>query len=187
MSTGRAGSGARRRLQCATCRRRAFTLFELILVIVIVALIGMIALPELQGSANIRLTTAANALAADIEFCENECITHPDTLYVICFSSSSNRYWIALASSPTVPISHPEDALPYQNDFLTGRNVQLTGVSLSSVSIGAGLTTLSPDAYGCPGLASDATITLSNGTLKITLTVNASTGDVSIAGAVPGP
>jgi prepilin-type N-terminal cleavage/methylation domain-containing protein len=168
----------------AGCRpRRGFTLFEVILVVVVVGLIGMLAVPEFTGTSRMRLTTAANVLAADIEFCENDCITHPNDLRVIKFNTTSNTYWMALASAPDTPVSHPEDSLPYLNDFRTGRNVHLAGISISSISIGSGATSITPDAYGCPNLSADATITLTDGTYSITVTVNANTGDVTIGTA----
>ncbi len=172
-------------------RRRAgaFTLFEIMLVIAIIGLIGLIAVPQFSGQSGMRLTTAANVLASDIEFCENECISHPDALRVIKFDTTNNRYWIALASSTSVPISHPADSLPYLNDFATGRNVRLAGVSISAISIGSGGTVITPDIYGCPGLATDATITLTNGTTTVTVTVNANSGDVTVGApvAIAGP
>ncbi len=140
----------------------------------------MLAKPQFTGSSRMRLTTAANVLAADIEFCENDCITHPNDLRVIRFNTSNNTYWVALVSSADTPINHPEDSMPYQNDFLTGRNVRLTGISISSISIGSSATSITPDAYGSPNLSADATVNLTDGTYTITITINASTGDVSI-------
>jgi Tfp pilus assembly protein FimT len=168
-------------------RAEAFTLFELLLIVCILAVVGMLAMPKLSGSSRIRLATAANVLAGDIEFCENECITNPQALRVIRFDSANTRYWIAPASSPTVPINHPLDSQPYLNDFATGRNARLSGTTISAVTLPNGSSTLTPDAYGCPGLASNATIILTDGQYKVTVTVDGSTGDVSISDLAPYP
>jgi hypothetical protein len=153
----------------------------------IIGLIGMIAVPQFSGQSSMRLTMAANVLAADIEFCENECVSHPDALRLIKFDTTNNLYWIALASNTSVPISHPADSLPYQNDFATGRNMRMAGVSISAISIGTNGTAITPDIYGCPGLTQDATITLTNGTATVTVTVNANSGDVTVGTPVALP
>ena len=163
--------------------RRAFTLFEIVLVVLILGIIAAALVPPLGNNlSSPRLRTAANVLAGDIDFCASECIAQPSAPRVITFDTANNKYTV-LDFNASAPIKHPADSLDFINDFATGRNAQLAGVTLQSVVSGASpKTAVAFDAYGRPLLSSDLVITLAYHTQTLTVTVNASTGDVSIAG-----
>jgi hypothetical protein len=125
---------------------------------------------------------AANVLAADIEYCASECIAQPSTPRAISFDVTHNRYSVMDFSTST-PLKHPLDGSNYTNDFSTGRNAQLAGVSIRSVtSDDTPLASLAFDPYGRPLLDHDVIITLAFQGSTLTLQVSATTGDVSISG-----
>lgn len=168
--------------------RRGFSVVELLIVVMIIGIIGMIAVPAASHLRAPRLRTAADILAADLEFCQSESIHEPSALRIVRFDVSNNRYWLALAASQATPISHPADSLPYRNDFSTGRNRVLQGVRLVSIS---GVTcypwNLAFDAYGKPQLTQSPVITLAADGKQITVTVDATTGDVTVGNVQAAP
>jgi hypothetical protein len=151
--------------------------------VLIVGLIGAIAIPQATGLHNGRLMTAANMLASDIEFCQSQCINDPGYLSVLVFDVPNNQYRIALAATPTVPISHPADSQPYVTDFATGRSAALTGVTLSGTA-NLAASTLGFDSFGRPSITQNATVTLAADGNQMTLTIDAATGEVTIGAAV---
>ena len=162
---------------------RGFTLFELVLVVLILGIIAAALVPPIASNIRSpRLKTASNVLAADIEFCESECIAQPNAPRVISFSTANNTYTLLDFNAGTA-ITYPGDGTSYVNDFSTGRNAQLSGVTLTSVvSGGSAVALVTFNSYGKPLLTSDLVITLSYNSQTLTVTVNATTGDISIAG-----
>lgn len=162
---------------------RGYTLAEMLIVVVIVGLIGSLAIPQAVGLRTPRLRTAASVLAADLEFCQSQNINDTAAHYVMVFNVPNQTYLMALSTTPTVPISHPGDAQPFLNDFTTGRNSGLTGVTLQKVTnvpTTNGRVTLSYDCFGKPQISQNATFTLLADGNTMTLTLDASTGDITI-------
>ena len=167
--------------------RRAFTLFEMTVVVLIIGIASAAILAAVGGDIrSAKLATAANVVATDIEFCQGECINHPDSLRQIKFDLTNNKYSVQIGST-VVP--HPADSLPFTNDFSTGRNAQLSGVTLTGLVMGSTTPNLlSFDAYGRPStdpsgtppITSDFVITLTYRGNTMHVTVKQSTGDVTI-------
>lgn len=129
-----------------------------------------------------RLRTAANVLAADIDYCASECIAQPSNPRVIQFDLSNNKYSMLDFNAGTV-LKFPGDGQDFINDFSTGRNAQFSGVTIRSItSGGSAVTSLAFDAYGKPLLTADLIITLGYNNQTLTLTVKYTTGDVTISG-----
>jgi Tfp pilus assembly protein FimT len=161
----------------------AFTLFEIVLVVLIMGIVAAALVPPVGANLySPRLRMAANVLAADIEYCASECIAQPSTPRAITFDIAHNRYSI-IDFSTSAPLKHPLDGSNFTNDFSSGRNAQLSGVSIQSVtSAGTPLTSLAFDPYGRPLINNDVIITLAFQGNTLTLQVSATTGDVSITG-----
>ncbi len=164
-------------------RAGGFTFFELVLVLLIIGIAAAALVPAVNG--NIRspkLRTAANVLAADIEYCASECIAQPSSPRAITFDTVNNKYTVVDFSAGTA-VTNPGDGQTFVNDFSTGRNAQLSGVSITGLAMGSGtLSALTFDAYGKPLITADFVITLSYNGQTMTITVKMGTGDVSIAG-----
>lgn len=156
---------------------------EILIVVAILGIVVAAAVPVVEN--NIRspkLKTAANVLASDIEFTASECIGHPNDPRAIVFDTTHNKYTVEDFSSGQA-INNPGDGLTFVNDFSTGRNAQLSGVSITGITMGGStLTTLTFDAYGKPVTTADLVITLSYNGQTMTVTVKQTTGDTSIAG-----
>ncbi len=166
----------------SSSRHRAFTLFEIVLCLLILGIAAAMVLPAAANAGSPRLRSAANALAADIDFCSSECIAQPSAPRAITFDPTHNKYTVIDFHAGTA-INFPGDSLPYVNDFATGRNAQLTGVSIASITMGgATLSSLTFNAYGKPLITANLVITLTYNGTNMVVTVNSATGDVSITG-----
>jgi prepilin-type N-terminal cleavage/methylation domain-containing protein len=164
-------------------RVRAFTLFEVVLVILILGIVAAALVPPLGNNLySPRLRTAANMLASDIDLCASESIAQPSAPRAVNFDTTGNKYTL-LDFKALTTLKNPADSQDYVNDFSTGRNAQLAGVTLQSVLSGGNpVTTVAFDAYGRPLLAADLVITLACNSQILTVTVKSTTGDVSISG-----
>jgi Tfp pilus assembly protein FimT len=168
---------------------RGYTLFEVVLTVMIVGLIGLIAIPVISSTTSAPgLKTAANMLASDIEYVESASISTPQAMRVLRINLSNNRYWVATAAATETPITSPADGQPYLNDFATGRSARLSGVTIRSVSgIGtSGQTsfTIAFNAYGVPTGSSGNNIVITLGTANnttMTVTIDGTTGEVTIS------
>ncbi len=172
----------------AARRRLGYTYFELIMVVAIIGIAGLIVVPLATGNlTSSRLRTAANILAADIEYTLSECINRPDDPRVIFFEPAQNRYTVNAVSGGTA-INHPMDGQPFINNFSTDRNAQLSGITLDSVTMGnSAMALLTFDPYGKPIITSDLLITLRYGQQRLVVQVNRRTGETSIYDAAPLP
>jgi prepilin-type N-terminal cleavage/methylation domain-containing protein len=164
-------------------RVRAFTLFEMVLVVLILGIVAAALVPPIGNNLySPRLRTAANVLASDIDFCASESIAQPSAPRAVAFDTTRNKYRLVDFKALTI-LKHPADSQDYVNDFATGRNAQLAGVTIQSVLSGGNpVGTVAFDAYGRPLLPADLVITLAFHRQTLTLTVKSTTGDVSITG-----
>ena len=160
---------------------RAFTLMELLTVVCILGIIAAALVPPIEGNVfSPRLRTAANVLAADIDFCASECIAQPSSPRAIIFST--NKYSLIDFNAGNT-LKFPADGQDYVNDFANGRNAQLSGVTLQSItSGGTPVTSVTFDAYGRPLLPADLILTLAFKGSAMTVTVKYTTGDITITG-----
>jgi prepilin-type N-terminal cleavage/methylation domain-containing protein len=163
--------------------RRAFTLFELVLVVLIIGIAAAAIVPAIGNNLHSsELSTAANMLASDIDFCASTCISQPEAPCAITFDTTHNQYSVIDVNSGGV-LTAPMDGLPYVNDFATGRNAQIAGVTITGLVMGSGtLTSLTFDPYGKPVTTADFVITLTYNGQSMSVTVSHLTGDVSISG-----
>jgi prepilin-type N-terminal cleavage/methylation domain-containing protein len=158
---------------------RAFTLVEVIMVLLVLGIAAAMVVPAVGSNLYAaRLKTAANVLASDIEFCQSECIAQPSAPRAVVLDVASNTYKLVVFSS-NATIKHPADGQNFVNDFATGRNAQLSGVSITAVT-GGTPATLTFDGYGRPLITADMVITLAFSGQTMTVTVAKGTGDVSI-------
>ena len=82
-----------------------FSLMEIMLVFVIIAVLSTISMPAMRGfTASRRLKTSAQAVADTLAFARDMAITEKTT-HLIVFDVDTNRYW--LASSETFDVQNP--------------------------------------------------------------------------------
>ncbi len=155
-----------------------FSVIEILVVLVILAIVAMVAIPAASSAGGMQLRSAANMIAADLEYAKSMAITRTQDFSVV-FDCSNESYRI---ENPDGVIPHP---VKKGFDYI----VNLPAAGLDKVDIvdadfdSAG--TVKFDYLGSPHNASggplgSGVITLRASGATITITVEPVTGFVSI-------
>ena len=152
---------------------RGFTLIEVIVVIVIISIAAAMVVPMMSSADDIQLRSAANKLAADLEYAKSMAISRGQS-YTVVFDATAESYQIQ-NSSGTV-ITHPIRKGAYIEQF--GGTSGLTKVKISNANFnGTSLVTF--DSIGSPDNGGTATLTAADDTIIVN--VEAVTGYISIS------
>lgn len=108
---------------------RAFTLAELILVVVILSIAALMALPFAVSGSSMQLRSAANMIAADMEYAKSMAISR-GSYYKVVFDDEQEKYEIR--DSENNPIDHPIRKSDYVVDF--SRDSRLNRVNIANVN-----------------------------------------------------
>lgn len=156
------------RLPWAAPAAHAFTLIELTIVVVILALVAAIAVPRFAGAAvRARVSAAADRVAADIRLTRTEAMK-VSTVRKISFDSLTLQYTIA-------GVRHLDTAA---GNYVVKLAEEPYLISTLKVDLG-GDNTLVFDGFGVPD--SGGTIELLSGAYKRTVTVQADAGVASVS------
>lgn len=155
---------------------RGFTLIDLMMTIAVIAILAVALMPAMSPEAPLRLVAAGTMLSSDIEYAQSATLAAPSDPTVVRFDPDANRYYLALASTPDVPITRPSGGEPYDVILGEGIAADLAGVSIAITD--ATDDTVIFDAFGRLGQLDDVTITLTNGAGDLTIVVRATTGSV---------
>lgn len=169
-----------------TTRRPAVTLVELMIVVVVLGIVAALAAPLLAETDVTRVNEAAKLLVADLQFAQMYAINHGNEISGLRVESGGTAYSVVTDASPpftcgsaTAVTDEINDA-PYVTTFGTGRVAELTGVTVSAYSLDGDACVVF-DTFGALDQTSDASITLSAGGNTVTVTIDAATGEPSIA------
>jgi prepilin-type N-terminal cleavage/methylation domain-containing protein len=158
----------------------AFTLVELMIVMVILSIAALLAVPMITSAADSQIRSACNMIAADLEYAKSMSISRQQD-YSVVFDVASDSYEIR-DESGTV-ISHPVKvgtdfvvALPSESRL---SKVRITSVSFDSTS------TITFDYLGSPFNGSGSSlnsgsVVLEAGNFEMTITVQPVTGFLTI-------
>ncbi len=163
----------------APLAHRAFTIVELLIVLVVLAIAATLVVPLLATPHPTKLTAAAELIAADLGFAQTESITHADDPRVVTFNTSTSSWLVAKKSAPDTPITEPVTQAPYNTQLGTGRASQLAGVAIQSYSLG-GDARLGFGKFGELDQTATATITLAAGGWTLVISVDPTSGEVSL-------
>ena len=148
-------------------------------VLVCLAVSVMIITPTLGHRPTMQLSEAAGMVAGDLEFAQMDSMAHADDTRVFVIDQATNSYRIAAKSNPAVPITHP-DQNPYLTTFGVGRAGVLTGVTITKYDFG-GDAILGFKEQGDLDQVTPATIELSSGGKKVTITIDPLSGRATIS------
>jgi len=133
------------RRACPEPRRGAFTLMELLAVMVILGMVSAVVLPQFSDHDDSIVTSAARELTADLLYAQSRAIATGRTHYVV-FDAAHGKYAVMDSIDPPNVIRHPVQTAPFEVVIGSG---PLQGVSTSVIDFD-GQTTLAFDALGTP-------------------------------------
>jgi len=159
-----------------SARRRAtgFTLVELVVMIIVLAIAAAMILPQVTGMSEVAAQSAARRAVADLEYAQNHAVVSQASVSVT-FNTAANSYRVHL-SNESDPLIHPITKKAYEVDLDT--EIGCEGVSLASVNF-AGGSVVTFNALGAPDNA--GTLDLTAGAQTYRVSVAAVTGRVSVA------
>ncbi len=150
-----------------------FTVIELLIVVVIIAIAALLAVPMITSAAGIQVRSAANMVAADLEYAKSMAISRGQDFSVV-FDEAGDSYRIK--NQDVDPIPHPvKKGFDYLIDFRG--DSRLDKVDIADVDFNStGLVTF--DCLGSPD--SGGIITLQAGGTTMRISVEPVTGFISI-------
>ncbi len=167
-------------------RPRAFSLMEMLMVVVIIGIAAVIVIPMTTQAAPLRLQALARQIVADIMQAQSDSITLQRS-HAITFSSTG--YVIAPVTGSTI-----ETGLDVIEQRTIGgaANQDYAGVTVTQITFPANILVF--DALGCPVQsagsdqpASDAYLEVAMGVDRYRIWVRAFSGGVEVLSVPPGP
>ena len=162
-----------RRSPSRSSRRAGFTLAELIVVLVIVAIAAAMVVPYAFGTSS-QAVSAARMIASDLQYAQNTAITDQQSVSVY-FDAQGRNY--SLRYNESTYLKHPITREDYIVDFDTLEGFE--SMTIVSVDFG-GDSTVTFDVLGAPEPAGGGTITVRAGHHVYRLEVSAATGNVTV-------
>jgi len=162
-----------------------FTLIEMMIVIVILGIAAAVAVPMMSSAASMQIRSAANMIAADLEYAKSMAISRGQVYWVV-FDTANESYTIQDVNDTT--IAHPiKKGTNYSVDF--ANDGRLDRVDISSVTLSPAGHRIGFDYLGSPYSRASGTtvnnlnagtITLQAGSMTKTITVEPVTGFISV-------
>lgn len=159
---------------------RGFTMIEIIIVAVIITIAAMVAIPMMTSAASMQIRSAANMIAADLEYAKSMAISKGQNFSVV-FDQITETY--SIRNQDDVVIPHPvKKGFDYTIDFRN--DGRLNKVDIDDVDFDA-TNKIKFDYLGSPYNANNeplnsGVITLQAGGTTMMVTVEPVTGFISI-------
>jgi prepilin-type N-terminal cleavage/methylation domain-containing protein len=156
--------------------RCAFTLIEIIVVVIIISIAALIAIPVFSGASEMQLSAAADKLAADMEYAKSLAVTTQRNHKVV-FDTNADSYDIWGFDSGTSTWKIVTDPVK-KSDFVVvySQEGRLSRVGITATTFTGN--TVEFNYTGAP--VQGGTITLSAGGNPIIVSVESATGYISI-------
>lgn len=165
-------------------KKEAFTIVELIVVVVILGIAALLAVPMISSAADVQVRSAANMIAADLEYAKSMAISTQQNHSVV-FDSANESYHLQDASAN--PIEHPMKA---GSDFVVNlqSDSRLSRVDIASADFEPGSqSAVTFDYLGSPysgtttaNPLNSGQILLQAGSFSLTVAVEPMTGYVTV-------
>lgn len=151
-----------------------FTLAEMIIVVVILAIAAAMAIPMFSSAGSMKAASAADTIAADLEYAKSMAISRGRS-YSVVFDTATESYRVE--DQDGVVIAHPvKKGFNYVVDFR--KESSLSGVDMTSANFG-GTGSVTFDFLGSPD--NGGTVGLSSGGFSVSVIVEPVTGFISIS------
>jgi prepilin-type N-terminal cleavage/methylation domain-containing protein len=180
--------GVQDRPVCGTRKTRsAFTLVEILMVVIILGIGSAVIIPQLSGRDDLKVSAASRSLMADLLYAQNQAIFTQTRQYV-AFDITNQKYTVLSGTWPGTAVTHPMTKDPFVVNFGTA-STNFKEVLVVSADFGSGRTTLGFDPLGAPlSIAADGTATtlttgtvlLRSGTFDLTVRIEPYTGELTV-------
>lgn len=171
-----------------TTRDRAFTLVEILCVVMILGIVSAAILPQISNRDDQKAIAGARALVADLLYAQNRAIAQQKTHYVQ-FDTANQNYKVLEAISPATVIKHPVDGSTYQVNYGTAATDGRKACAIHSAAFDT-RNTLAFDSLGIPYSYNSGTgaltalsagsVVIKSGTYQITVTVAPFSGELRV-------
>ena len=164
-------------------QRSGFTMIEILIVVVIIAIAAMMAIPMMTSAGSMQIRSAANMIAADLEYAKSMAISR-QKIYAVVFNESTESYQI---EDPSGIIDHPvKKGFKYLINF--SNDSRLDKVDIADVDFDPDSShTITFDYLGSPYSGSGTSNPLNSGVISLQaggataiITVEPVTGFISI-------
>jgi len=161
-------------------RGRGFTIAEIIIVVVIIAIAAMIMVPMMSSAASMQMQSAANMIAADLEYAKSTSISRGQ-MFSVVFNIAEDSYRIEDQNGAV--INHPvKKGFDYVIDL---KDAGLDKVDITNVNFDA-TNRIKFDYMGSPyngsgNALNNGVITLQAGGVTTTITVEPVTGYILVS------
>jgi len=168
----------------AESQRSGFTVVEIIIVVVVIAIAAMMVIPMMSSAASMQIRSAANMIAADLEYAKSMAISRGQNFSVV-FDKTTESYRIENQDGQV--ISHPvKKGFDYEVNF--SADGRLNKVDIADVDFEPGSSnTITFDYLGSPYSETGISAPLNSGVITLqaegaTITINVEpvTGFISI-------
>jgi type II secretion system protein H len=154
--------------------KAGFTLIELMIVIVIIGIAAAMAVPMISSAASFQIRSAANLVAADLEYAKSMAISRGRP-YKVVFDSANESYQIKDSDGNIITPPGRKATMSFPNES------RINDVVIVSANFG-GTETVTFDYLGSPqGLSAEGVVTLQAGSITKTVRVEPVTGFISIS------
>lgn len=152
---------------------RGFTLIEVIIVVVILAIVSLIAVPMFSSAAGVQVRTAANMIASDLEYAQSMAITN-GSAYSVVFNTAAESYKIVDSEGDVI-----QNPLRPGSDYVVNfaSDSRLSRVNIKTVLFGSA-SVVQFDYLGSPDNGGEVVLDVDG--FEMTVTVEPVTGYVSI-------
>jgi prepilin-type N-terminal cleavage/methylation domain-containing protein len=164
-------------------QKNAFTFVELIVVMVILSIVALLAIPMISSAADVQVRSAANMIAADLDYAKSMAITTQRNYWVV-FDPANESYEVHDSDGV---IEHPVNV---GSDFVVdlANDSRLSRVDIVSADFDPGSQpSVTFDYLGSPysgtstaNLLNSGVISLGAGSFTMTVTVEPMTGYVTV-------
>jgi prepilin-type N-terminal cleavage/methylation domain-containing protein len=166
-------------------RRRAFTLVEILSVVIILGIAAAVIIPQLGSREDLRVAAAARMVMADLIYAQNRAIA-TQRMQFVSFEVPQKRYRLLSALAPEVVVRHPVNQTEYTAHFESGGSA-LRDVRLVSASFN-GRAVLAFDDLGTPHYPHEdnflpmtsGAIVLQSGSASMTIIIEPFTGEIRV-------
>ncbi len=171
----------------------AFTLAEILTVVVIIGIASVIVIPQLGSRDDLKVSAAARRVMADLIYAQNQAITTQKMHYVrFNITSGLNNYEVLTSLSPAAYAAHPISKDDFKAMFGGGGSAGMADVRLASADFDD-QTVLAFDELGTPyaydpevpgvaplNAAGQLVLTNQGGEFGITIQIEPATGEITV-------